>query len=92
MILDCRRANLLFRAPPRTVLGSIEALGRVRLDGSAKDAERECLFIAQEDIRVCFYRMGIPEDMSPTSLYQTFVYLRISICMRQPGSSPLAAC
>ncbi len=32
MIIDCRTANKFFKPPPRTVLGSVEALTRLRLD------------------------------------------------------------
>ena len=32
LVLDCRRANLLFRPPPYTELGGCAALGEMRLD------------------------------------------------------------
>jgi len=51
-IIDARRANRLFRRPPRTRLGSSECWSRV-------DLEEGNLFIAQEDVKDCFHRMGI---------------------------------
>ncbi len=52
MILDCRNANLLFRHPPRTVLGSVESLGRVRIPGRrpSETDERPQPFEASADL------------------------------------------
>jgi len=52
MILDCRNANLLFRHPPRTVLGSVESLGRVRIPGRkpTETDERPQSFEASADL------------------------------------------
>ncbi len=79
LILDCRRTNLLFRSPPRTVLGSIESWSRVRLgEKTSTNLEPECpgtevhekgappdgtMFVSQEDVRDCFYRLGIDPEL-----------------------------
>ena len=93
MILDCRTANKFFRRPPRTLLGSIEALSRLRLSSSGSesngpvgtasppigppgtadldgvslsDAEQffDSAFIAQDDVRDFFFRIGVEDDLS----------------------------
>jgi len=63
MILDCRRINRMFRAPPRTLLGSTEALSRLRIPRVHGKDLQEDLFIAQEDIRDFFYRLYIPREL-----------------------------
>ena len=93
MILDCRTCNKFFRRPPRTLLGSIEALSRLRLassrdescglsgnssqsigssgtadlDGvSLSEAEDylDSAFIAQDDVKDFFFRIGVEDDLS----------------------------
>ena len=58
LIIDCRRTNLLFKTPPNTLMGTMETWGRIEV------AEDRDLFIAQEDVKDYFYRLGIPERMS----------------------------
>ena len=58
LVIDCRRSNVLFRRPPWTPLGSLEALCHVWLRGNRK------AFIAQEDIRDYFYRLRLDERLS----------------------------
>ena len=54
-ILDCRRVNLMFRAPPVTELGSLPAVCDLeRPSGST-------LFVSGGDIRDCFYACNLPE-------------------------------
>ncbi|CAE7763388.1 NHX3 [Symbiodinium sp. CCMP2456] len=57
LIVDARRANKLFGPPPSTVLGSVDAWTRLEC-GDDSD-----VFIAQEDIKDCFYRLGIPRRL-----------------------------
>ena len=54
LILDCRRVNLLFRAPPITELGSLPAVGDMEIPGGEK------LYIAGGDIQDCFYACSSP--------------------------------
>ena len=58
MILDARRSNRLFRRPPSTVLGTAECWPRLVIPAG------ECMFVAQEDIRDFFYRLGIDAELS----------------------------
>jgi hypothetical protein len=53
LFFDARKAYLLFREPPTTLLGSMESWGRVELPSCKED-----LFVAQEDVRDFFYRLG----------------------------------
>ena len=53
LIIDARRANRLFRAPPSTCLGSIESWTRLEAGEGAP------IFIAQEDVKDYFYRLEI---------------------------------
>ena len=64
MIIDCRRINNLMRQPPRTLLGSVEALANIDLSCHPGDVH-QTMFIAQEDVKDFFYRLGIPEGMWP---------------------------
>ena len=58
LIIDARRTNKLFRTPPTTVLGSLDAWGRLEVcDGSSN------LFMAQEDVKDFFYRLGIGKKL-----------------------------
>ena len=57
LIVDARRSNKLFRTPPSTILGSIDSWSRLELEND------EDLFIAQEDVKDYFYRLGISEDL-----------------------------
>ncbi len=67
LIIDRRRTNKLFRPSPRSLLGSIEALGRVRLSKRVKKEAEEILYVSQEDVRDFFYRLGIDESLAHTS-------------------------
>ena len=55
LIIDARRANRLFKKPPSTTLGSVEAWGRLESDSE--------IFFAQEDVRDFFYRLQIPKPL-----------------------------
>ena len=57
MIIDARRTNKLFRKPPTTVLGSVDAWSRVEVPSG------DPLFLAQEDVRDYFYRLGIDKEL-----------------------------
>ena len=57
LIIDARRANRLVRAPPAGRNSSTECRTRVSLQ------EDQQLFIAQEDVKDCFYRMGISKAL-----------------------------
>ena len=57
LTVDARRANKLFAPPPSTVLGSVDAWSRLEAEDDAQ------VFLAQEDIRDCFYRLGIPQRL-----------------------------
>ena len=61
LVLDCRQTNLLFKDPPLTELGSLAALGRLKLQ------EHEKLYAAGADIRDCFYAANCPPGMSDYS-------------------------
>ena len=54
LILDCRRVNLQFRAPPLTELGSLTAVGDLELP------EGKNLYVAGGDIMDCFYACRLP--------------------------------
>lgn len=58
LIIDARRTNKLFRTPPTTILGSMEAWGRLEVDGDENE-----LFLAQEDVKDFFYRLGICKQL-----------------------------
>lgn len=64
MILDARRSNLLFKSPPRTALGSIEALSRLDLTPAEPGGSADRFFVAQEDVRDFFYRLGVDRGLS----------------------------
>ncbi len=71
-IADARRANRLFRRPPKTILGSIESWSRLDLhsdlDGhELDDAE---LFVAQEDVKDFFFRLAIARALSRFFAFQ----------------------
>ena len=53
LVIDCRRSSALFKRPLWTPLGSLKGLSRVWLE-SQKEA-----YVAQEDIRDYFYRLGL---------------------------------
>lgn len=55
LIVDARRTNRLFRTPPSTLLGSMECWGRLESDSE--------FFVAQEDVKDFFYRLGIPLEL-----------------------------
>ena len=57
LVLDCRQTNLQFREPPLTELGSLSALGRLKLRGNQR------LHIAGSDIKDCFYAVNCPKAM-----------------------------
>ena len=58
LILDCRRVNLAFRAPPVTELGSLPAVSDLYIpDGKT-------LYIAGGDIKDCFYACRLPEALT----------------------------
>lgn len=54
LIVDAR-TNRLFRTPPSTLLGSMDCWGRLESDIE--------FFVAQEDVKDFFYRLGIPHDL-----------------------------
>ena len=54
LIIDARRTNRLFRTPPSTLLGSVDTWTRLEVP---RDAD---VFVAQEDVKDYFYRLGIP--------------------------------
>eukprot|EP00974_Lingulodinium_polyedra_P133641 11226424-Lingulodinium_polyedra.AAC.1 len=49
MIIDCRRANRRFRAPPGVVLATPECLARLEME-----SERP-LYMCEGDVENCFY-------------------------------------
>ena len=57
LILDCRRVNALFRAPPVTELGSLAAMGDLHIP------EGHDMFISGGDIRDCFYACKLPDEL-----------------------------
>ena len=57
LIADARRSNVLFRRPVSKPGGSIEALSRIDLNDNG------LLFIAQEDVKDCFFRLGVSRDL-----------------------------
>eukprot|EP00435_Cladocopium_sp_Y103_P029361 s335_g7.t1 len=74
MILDSRRANQMFRAPPGVELCSAEGFSRLEVvvpeshhPGSpefAKDLEGFGLYFGLSDIKDCFHRLRIPSWLS----------------------------
>ena len=59
LVMDCRRANRLFRLAPWCPLGSVESLCRFQLPEDSSS-----IFVAQEDVRDFFYRLGIDSFLS----------------------------
>lgn len=57
LIVDARKTNRLFRTPPSTAMGSMECWGRLEL------SQKDDLFIAQEDVKDFFYRLGIQKGL-----------------------------
>ena len=57
LIVDARKTNRLFRTPPSTSMGSMECWGRLEL------SQEDDLFIAQEDVKDFFYRLGIKKGL-----------------------------
>ncbi|CAE7736810.1 unnamed protein product [Symbiodinium sp. CCMP2592] len=57
LIIDARRSNRLFRSPPTTCLGSVESWTRLEVQGGGP------LFMAQEDVKDYFYRLGISREL-----------------------------
>ena len=53
LVIDARRANRLFRTPPSTCLGSVDCYGRLEVEPGST------VFMAQEDVKDYFYRLGI---------------------------------
>ena len=63
-IAVARRANVLFRRPPRTVVGSMRSWSRISLAGrDGSSASASTLFVAQEDVRDYFFRLAMPEGL-----------------------------
>ena len=58
LIIDARRTNKLFRKPPTTILGSVDALSRLEIEG-----EDTHVFMAQEDVKDYFYRLSIDRGL-----------------------------
>ena len=52
LIVDARRTNKLFRTPPTTILGSVEAWSRLEVE------EQSEVFVAQEDVKDFFLSFG----------------------------------
>ncbi|CAK9105137.1 unnamed protein product [Durusdinium trenchii] len=57
LVVDARRANRLFRTPPTTALGSVDCWSRLEVEQPNR------LFIAQEDVKDYFYRLGISKEL-----------------------------
>ena len=74
LILDCRRVNLLFRAPPVTELGSLPAVGDLHIP------EGEQLFISGGDIKDCFYACKLPQEL------QEYFALSFDVSLREAVS------
>ena len=59
LILNCRRANARFRAPPGTELLSSESFSNIEFDGTGSektDLEQLCLHLGVEDVADCFHQ------------------------------------
>ena len=54
LILDCRKVNLAFRAPPVAELGSLPAVSDLLIPNG------ETLYISGGDIKDCFYACNLP--------------------------------
>ena len=54
---ESRRTNKLFRTPPTTILGSVEAWSRLEVE------EQSEVFVAQEDVKDFFSRLGISREL-----------------------------
>lgn len=57
LVIDARRANRLFRTPPSTCLGSVDCYGRLEVEPGST------VFMAQEDVKDYFYRLGIEPSL-----------------------------
>ena len=85
LILDCRRTNLMFRAPPVTELGSLPALGDLQIPSG------ENLYISGGDIRDCFYACRLPESLREYFCFQEDICLKDALEYFQsvcPRTSP----
>eukprot|EP00971_Amphidinium_carterae_P339742 6477718-Amphidinium_carterae.1 len=79
LVLDCRRVNGLFRAPPYTSLGSVASLTEFSLERGST------LYYAGTDIENCFYECGIPEGLAE---YFGLPYNVLVGDLRQMGLNP----
>ena len=57
LILDCRRVNTMFRAPPATELGSLSAVCDLSIPHGCE------LHLAGADIKDCFYACRLPSSL-----------------------------
>ena len=57
LILDCRKVNALFRAPPVTELGSLSAVGDLYIPS------QHSMYVSGGDIRDCFYACRLPDEL-----------------------------
>ena len=77
MILDCRRPNRCFAAPPGVELVSAEGSARIEVEvddaecpeGSSWEAEEKWLSalrvtLGVADVRDCFHRLRLPSELS----------------------------
>ena len=96
LIIDARRANKLFRTPPSTILGSVDSWSRLEVE------EHHEIFLAQEDVKDYFYRLGIGEELSrffalpeidPIKLKRHLGYIPEELhCIMDNHSSPIYPC
>lgn len=79
LIVDARKTNRLFRTPPTTLLGSMECWGRLEVD------QGEELFVAQEDVKDFFYRLGIDKSLGE---YFSFPAIHPQLLQEELGFLP----
>ena len=62
--MDARRANLVFKDPPGTLLATPESFARLEVDSGFP------LYQATVDVDNCFYRMGISHSLVSISVFR----------------------
>eukprot|EP00959_Pyramimonas_sp_CCMP1952_P290174 6069266-Pyramimonas_sp.AAC.1 len=67
MVLDCRRSNQRFVAPPGVELLSTEGLGRIECE--AEQADALPIFLGTADAKDCFHRMMFGSRLSKYFCY-----------------------
>ena len=61
LVLDCRSISQRFKEPPGMLMAAGSTWANLELCSEAED----CLFVAQSDLKDCFYLLGLPSELQP---------------------------